>query len=150
MNHEIASGKAPPPHRVIGIDVRSRTRIDTILLDLTTALSGNKVATPTRLALSDSESQRTAVLLLVNEQKTRPTFVEFHSNTLLIVLARLTARRSILHWLALANVSLRHSFVAITVVDELDIADQVLRRALGSLRDGSGCCGGVDGGSAAG
>jgi hypothetical protein len=77
-------------------------------------------------------------------QHTSPVLLKHHRNALLIVLARLTARRSILQRLALADVFVRQPVVVFAVVDELDVADQVLGGALGGLRDGGGGGGCVD------
>ena len=83
-------------------------------------------------------------------QHTSPVLLELHGNALLVVLAGLAARRSVLQRLALTDVLVRQSVVVLAVVDELNVADQVLGGALGSLGDGGGGGGREDGGSAGG
>lgn len=137
--------QGPPYHLNL-----QRRRINAILLNLATSLSSNAVLAPARLTLGDGESQRTLVILLVGVQHTSPVLFELHGNALLVILAGLAARRSVLQRLALTDVLVRQSVVVLAVVDELNVADQVLGGALGSLGDGGGGGGREDGGSAGG
>jgi len=83
-------------------------------------------------------------------QHASPVLLELHGNALLVILAGLAARRSVLQRLALADVFVSHLLVALAVVDEFDVADQVFGGALGDLGYGGGGGGREDGGSAGG
>lgn len=132
--------QASPYHRTL-----QRRRINAILLDLATSFSSNAVLTPARLTLGDGESQRTFLLLLVDVQHTSPVLLKLHGNALLVILAGLAARRGILQRLALADVFVCHLLVALAVVDEFDVVDQVFGGALGGLGYGGGGGGREDG-----